>query len=167
MFNSSCIPLFCETYQNAGFALSDYGEELESKDYAAARFKLNNLSIVFREAKTTPTKTGQFVTLWKRSTDGPIQPFGLTDKIDYYIIGVRNDHNYGHFILSQRILIEQKILKTDQSKGKLAIRVYAPWDATNSKHAANTKKWQLNCFVEFSPNKYFDYNKIKNLLSKK
>lgn len=40
--------------------------EAESAEYGACRFALEGHSIVFRVAKITPTKTGQFVTLWKR-----------------------------------------------------------------------------------------------------
>ncbi len=40
--------------------------EAESADYGAATFALDGAPVRFRVAKTTPTKVGQFVTLWKR-----------------------------------------------------------------------------------------------------
>ncbi len=45
----------------------------ESADYGAYTFHLNGLSIIFRIAKITPTKAGQFVALWKLIEKGPIQ----------------------------------------------------------------------------------------------
>jgi hypothetical protein len=44
--------------------------ERESLEYAACSFKLNSMSVKFRVAKITPTKIGQFVTLWKRVSKG-------------------------------------------------------------------------------------------------
>ena len=40
--------------------------EAESVDYGACRAELDGKRLVLRVAKTTPTKTGQFVTIWKR-----------------------------------------------------------------------------------------------------
>lgn len=40
--------------------------EKESSEYGACKFKYSSMNITFRSAKTTPTKIGQFVTLWKR-----------------------------------------------------------------------------------------------------
>ena len=38
-------------------------------------------------AKTTPTKKGQFVTIWKRHSDkGHIIPFDINDNIDFIVI---------------------------------------------------------------------------------
>jgi MepB protein len=42
---------------------------------------LNGLRVQYRVAKITPTKVGQFVTLWKRVGRGPIQPFDLSDPV--------------------------------------------------------------------------------------
>src|SRR6187402_1209034 len=69
--------------------------ELESFEYGACRFVLNNSNILFRTAKITPTKTGQFVTLWKRINQGPIQPFDSTHPIDLFIICTRKDNLFG------------------------------------------------------------------------
>lgn len=65
--------------------------EEESSEYGACRLGLNGHCVVFRVAKTTPTKTGQFVTLWKRSTlGGKIAPLDSGDGIDFVIISVAN-----------------------------------------------------------------------------
>lgn len=50
--------------------------EAEGSEYEACRLGLNGYNIVFRVAKTTPTKIGQFVTVWKRlHTGAPIMPY--------------------------------------------------------------------------------------------
>ena len=41
-------------------------KEKESAEYGAYTFELAGFSIKYRVAKITPTKIGQFVTLWRR-----------------------------------------------------------------------------------------------------
>lgn len=60
--------------------------ESESIAYGAYMFKLNSMNVRFRVAKITPTKIGQFVTLWKRIGNGSIQPYDIVDSIDFFIV---------------------------------------------------------------------------------
>ena len=71
-------------YEPAGMKITTAPvAEPESAEYGAYRFGLNDKNIVFRVAKTTPTKIGQFVTLWKRQNAGDvIMPFDTTDSIE-------------------------------------------------------------------------------------
>ncbi|EKD77451.1 MAG: hypothetical protein ACD_42C00328G0001 [uncultured bacterium] len=135
-------------YNKLGFSCENIVLENESQDYAAASFTLNHHRILFRASKITPTKTGQFVTLWKRIHHGPIQPFDLNDPIDFVMISVRSKNNIGQFIFPKKILVEKKIFSKNNSGGKRAIRVYAPWDEANSKQAQQTKAWQSAFFYE-------------------
>ena len=138
--------------------------ELESSEYGACRFVLNNSNILFRTAKITPTKTGQFVTLWKRINQGPIQPFDNTDRIDLFIVSVRKDNHFGIFIFPKEVLISKEIV-SDKKEGKRAIRVYPPWDSTTSKQAQKTQKWQLDYFLEIPQNSTdLDQVKLQSLL---
>ncbi|PIZ03922.1 MAG: hypothetical protein COY58_06960 [Gammaproteobacteria bacterium CG_4_10_14_0_8_um_filter_38_16] len=137
-------------YKKWGFALENVMLEKESQEYAATSFMLNNHRILFRASKITPTKTGQFVTIWKRIHGGPIQPFDEKDPVDFVFISVRSDQNSGQFIFPKKILLERKIFSKNNIGGKRAIRVYAPWDNANSKQAAMTKKWQSAFFVDMS-----------------
>ena len=89
-------------YKKLGFSCENIVLEKESQEYAAASFRLNNHRILFRASKITPTKTGQFVTLWKRINGGPIQPFDENDPIDFVIISVRSDKNHGQFIFPKK-----------------------------------------------------------------
>jgi len=136
--------------------------ERESAEYGACTFVLNNLNIRFRTAKITPTKTGQFVTLWKRINQGPIQPFDFKDPIDLFIISARKDNVCGLFIFPKSVLITKEIV-TDNKEGKRAIRVYPPWDITTSKQAQKTQKWQLDYFLEITEIETIDLKRTKLL----
>lgn len=142
------------------FEISQPVLEAESSEYGACSFVLNNLNILFRSAKITPTKTGQFVTLWKRTKQGPIQPFDSTDPIDLFIISTRKDDHFGLFIFPKLILITKEIV-SDKKEGKRAMRVYPPWDITTSKQAQKTQKWQLDYFIEIPQNPKGDWNQVK------
>ena len=137
--------------------------ESESSEYGACTFVLNNLNIRFRTAKITPTKTGQFVTLWKRINRGPIQPFDSSDSIDLFIISTKKDSLFGYFIFPKSVLINKQIV-SDKKEGKRAIRVYPPWDITTSKQAQKTQKWQLDYFLEINHDQKLDLKRAKFLL---
>ncbi len=124
--------------------------EKESSDYAACTFSLNNYLILFRCAKITPTKTGQFVTLWKRDQGGPIAPFDDADVFDFVVVCVQNKDYFGQFIFPKSILLQKGILTDSNREGKRAFRVYPGWDKPTSKQAQKTQDWQLNHFYAFS-----------------
>lgn len=142
------------------FKISQPTVELESTEYGACRFLLNNSNVLFRTAKITPTKMGQFVTLWKRINQGPIQPFENTDFIDLFIITAAKENQFGLFIFPKSVLITKEIV-SDKKEGKRAIRVYPPWDITTSKQAQKTQKWQLDYFVEIPQNQIIDWDQTK------
>ena len=81
--------------------------EPEGAEYSAHSLTVDGRSAVYRRAKTTPTKLGQFVTLWRRSDAGPIRPFDVSDGVELFIVKVYNEEQLGHFIfpveLSSRI----------------------------------------------------------------
>ncbi|MEO8239307.1 MAG: MepB family protein [Flavobacterium sp.] len=137
--------------------------EAESPDYSAYRFKINDKAICYREAKITPTKTGQFVTLWKRNISRVIEPFDFSDAIDFVIISVRKGNNFGQFIFPKEVLLKKGIFSTETKEGKRATRVYAPWDITNSKQAQKTQLWQLDYFLHISKNEAIE-SRTKELL---
>lgn len=77
------------TYESLQLRLTDFENELESREYEACRFKINGLKVVCRTAKITPAKTGQFVTLWKRIAEGPIAPLDDHDAFELVLINVK------------------------------------------------------------------------------
>lgn len=149
-------------FEKLDLQISNLQIEKESQDYFAAQFELNKLKIIFREAKITPTKVGQFVTLWKRIDENPIQPFSISDDFDLVIINTNTPINFGQFIFPKSILEQKGYLQSQSKKGKLGFRVYPSWDKTLNKQAQQTQKWQLNYFLEIP----IDLAKAKSLYSK-
>ncbi|ESU28912.1 protein of unknown function UCP032285 [Flavobacterium limnosediminis JC2902] len=156
-----------QVYDKCGFVLLNPIEEKESTDYAACRFQLNNLNIVFRSAKTTPTKIGQFVTIWKRIENGPIQPFDFSDNVDLFVINTKSENHFGQFVFPKSVLLEQGVLTSELKEGKRAIRVYPPWDVTISKQAQKTQNWQRNYFLEIPFDGLTDLDRVSKLYFQK
>jgi hypothetical protein len=150
-------------FDPGSFELTNAVAEKESTDYGACQFELNALKIVFRVAKITATKVGQFVTVWKRIAKGPIAPFEVSDAIDLLLVNTKSGDNFGQFVFPKSVLIQQGILSTDLKEGKRAIRVYPPWDITTSKQAQQTQKWQLDYFLEIPLDKPIDLKQVKLL----
>nr|WP_245667228.1 MepB family protein [Leptospira tipperaryensis] len=137
--------------------------EKESAEYGACRFDLMDRKIVFRIAKITPTKAGQFVTLWKRKKGGPIEPYHIRDDIDYYMISANIQNRSGQFIFPKEVLNEKGIL-AGKKAGKRGFRVYPPWDVSLNKQAQGTQAWQLNYFMENDSAKPKDKKAFSDLL---
>lgn len=150
-------------FDRADLQITSFQKENESEEYSAFRFQLNNKNICYREAKITPTKTGQFVTLWKRNQSGIIEPFDYSDTIDFVIVTVRKDQNWGQFIFPKRTLLEKGIFSTQNKEGIRATRVYPPWDETTSKQAQKTQKWQLDYFFNFSDQNEIDLEQLRKI----
>ena len=107
-------------YDPCGLTCSQPVPEAEGAAYAAHEFTLDGLSIRFRAAKTTPTKVGQFVTVWKRSQAGPIQPFDATDPVDLFVISTRDHHHFGQFVLPINALRQHGVVSANGIGGKRA-----------------------------------------------
>lgn len=146
------------------FNLKNIKLESESQEYTAHTFQLNEYKILFRKAKITPTKTGQFVTLWKRNEKGITEPFDFTDQFDFYLIANRTPSKFGVFIFPRKILHEHKVLSDATRDGKRGIRVYPIWDETTSKQAQKTQIWQTQYFIDLSDHDQIDLNLAKKLL---
>ncbi|MFJ6013174.1 MepB family protein [Streptomyces sp. NPDC092952] len=135
-------------YDPGGFDCSPPVPEPESAEYAACAFTLDGRSVRFRVARTTPTKVGQFVTVWQRSAEGPIRPFDVADGVDLFVISCRDADGFGQFVFPREVLCERGIVSRDGSGGKRGFRVYPPWVATTSRQARSTQTWQVRCFLD-------------------
>ncbi|HRF99992.1 MAG: MepB family protein [Bacteroidia bacterium] len=166
MLPTDLVYIQTQVFDACGFKYTEPIPEIESAEYNAYYFKLNKLNVRFRKAKTTPTKVGQFVTLWKRLSTGPIAPFDETDSINLVIINVVNGNQLGQFIFPKSVLCEQGILTVNHKEGKRGFRVYSPWDKTTSKQAIKTQKWQLNYFLDLSNIQSETLKKAKSLYNK-
>lgn len=138
-------------YAPAGLALHTYTIQKEGKEYSAASFKLNEHSVLFRQAKITPTKAGLFVTIWKRNNAGITVPYDMQDPIDYFVIAIHENNRLGQFIFPKLVLQQNGYVSTNKVGGKRAIRVYPPWATNLNAQACKTQKWQTPYFFEISP----------------
>ncbi len=150
-------------YAQCGIEYENFSPENESSEYYAHTFTMKGKKGLFRIAKKTPTKTGAFVTIWKRGTDNIIAPYEESDAIDFVVIAVSDGNNIGEFILPKTVLTKKRIFSTHGKEGKRAIRVYAPWDKTTSAQAAKTQKWQDQFFVDLNASCSESAPRIRNL----
>lgn len=137
-----------DVYLPAGLQLTEAPQrEAESADYGAVRLGLNGQRVVFRIAKITPIKIGQFVTLWKRPCVGTPVPLDGNDGIAFVVISVSDAGHHGQFIFSREILLAKGVMSIGGVGGKCAMRVYPPWSQPVAKQAIKTQQWQARYFV--------------------
>lgn len=152
-------------FRTCGLDLSNFETELESQKYCACSFMLGNQKVKFKVAKITPTKIGQFVTIWKRNEKGITQPFDILDEIDLFIIAVKKQNRFGLFVFPKSVLHENKVLSDKTRDGKRGIRVYPSWELTTNKQAQKTQLWQIKYFLEIPQGKLIDLKKAKRLFN--
>lgn len=135
-------------YDPSGFDCSQPVPEPESAEYAAHAFTLDGLSVRFRVARTTPTKAGQFVTVWQRSAEGPTRPLDAEDGIDLVVISSRAGDHFGQFVFPRAELCRRGVISHNGSGGKRGFRVYPPWVTTTSRQAGSSQAWQVRHFLD-------------------
>lgn len=151
-------------YNKHHLYITHFSADEESTEYGACSFKLNDLKVVFRVSKITPTKIGQFVTLWKRNNEGITQPFDFADDFDIVIISSKYGDNLGQFILSKATLLQKGIISKEGKGGKRGIRVYPPWDVASNKQALSSQNWQTQHFISISPELLESTDLFENLI---
>lgn len=149
-------------YDKYNFEFSNLLIDSESEEYQACSFKLNSFQIIYRLSKITPTKIGQFVTIWKRNDKGITTPFDVSDNFDFIIITSKSEDKLGQFVFPKSILQEKGIINNNNNSGKRGIRVYPSWDIPTNKQAEKTQNWQLRYFYLIE-NKSFDENLVNKL----
>lgn len=151
-------------YDKCDFDLTNLKKNIESKEYGACTYELNGKTINHRKSKITPTKSGQFVTIWKRNNDGITKPFDNSDNFYFVIITARNDDSFGLFIFPKSVLADKGIITRNGKEGKRGIRVYPPWDTTTNKQAIKTQTWQIKYFLTIKNDNTIDLDLAKKLL---
>ena len=152
-------------YDPCHFTCSEPLMEAESVEYGACTFQLNNRSVLFRIAKITPTKVGLFVAIWKRIQSGSTQPYDVSDSVDFFIISVRKDNNFGQFIFPKSVLAKHDIISIEGQGGKRGIRVYPPWENNLNRQAQKTQEWQVQYFLNIPQNGVVDIDRAQMLYS--
>jgi len=153
-----------DVYDILGYKCAQPVAEPESREYNACSFKLNTLCVIFRTGKITPTKIGQFVTVWKREGSGPTKPFDIHDNFDLFIISAKRDENFGMFIFPKPVLLKHHIISQNYIGGKRGFRLYPPWDVTINPQAKKTQQWQLEYFLEIPFDHSINITKVRQLL---
>lgn len=134
-------------YDVCGLEFKNVQLHSESTEYAACSFDLNGNKIEHRCSKITPTKIGQFVTIWKRNNEGITTPFDVSDGIDFIIITTRSGDHFGQFVFPIAVLVEKDIVSRNGKGGKRGICVYPSWDMPTSKQAMASQEWQSKFFL--------------------
>ena len=137
-----------QLFKHLGKKISKIQLEAESKEYLALTFQLDGQKVIFRKAKITPTKTGQFVTIWKRNLDGITASFDISDDFQFIIILAQKEESLGLFIFPKATLHQKRIISDENKDGKRGIRVYPSWDSPTSKQAIKTQEWQSDFFLD-------------------
>ena len=154
-----------QVYKPAGMTLThEARREEESAEYGACRFGLDGQTIVFRVAKTTPTKIGQFVTLWKRPTPASeIAPLDTGDGVAFVVVSVADATHCGQFVFDREVLAAKGVMSIGGEGGKRAIRVYPPWVKPVAKQAIRTQQWQLKYFLALDQSGNADAVEVRRL----
>lgn len=139
-------------------------EEQESKDYNGHNFRLGNHNIKYRQAKITPKKVGQFVSLWKRNSEKKTEAFHEADPFDFYIILTQDNDKLGFFLFPKSALVAHSILSNSLQEGKRGFRVYPTWTTTENLQAQKTQKWQSLFFIDCKNDPADISERIKSIL---
>lgn len=89
----------------------------------------------------------------------------MSDELDFIIIAVKRENDFGQFIFPKRILAEKGIITRDNKEGKRGIRIYPPWDNVTNKQAEKTQIWQTKYFFIIDDGNATNFDSIRKLLS--
>ena len=153
-------------YDKCDYKLNNFSRDTESSQYSACSFQLNELFFVHRASKITPTKAGQFVTIWKRSENGITTPYDISDNIDWFIITSRSGDKLGQFVFPKMVLADKGVISINGKGGKRGIRVYPQWSIPPNKQAEETQRWQQNYFCSINQIDLPNHAFIKRLFDK-
>lgn len=121
-------------------------------DYEGFNFRYNNMKYKVRSAKKTPKKSGYFTVVWIKDNDYKNIPYSESAFSDFLIVTIFDCNRKGIFIFPKEVLVKQGIIRSanNSNKGKMAFRVYTPWDDSLNPTAAKTLKWQVDYFYEIN-----------------
>lgn len=168
------MPEFCN-YMGVRLTSSPKMEN-DNGAHISISFALNEKRVLFCTSKVTPGRPGHFVCCYKKS-HGLNQPYHVSDTFDAFLISCAYEDpagtllHRGQFLFEKKLLVEKKILSSESSLGKMAMRVFPPWSEGMSEaaksvaiggvinlnprkefsaHAKKSQQWQLARFIDFS-----------------
>lgn len=143
-----------------GATIQNFEKDKECNDYFGYNFQIDGKEVKYRKARITPKKVGQFVTLWKRNSDGQTAPYELTDKPEFYLVAAAKDEQFGFFIFPKKVLADKQILSAETRSGKRGFRIYPDWDVPQNQQAEKAQKWQIEFFINLTGSNMGDLQKF-------
>ncbi len=137
--------------------IDPFNQEYEGFDFSVSQIRYRS-----RLAKKTPKKAGYFLAIWEKDLANKNIPFSAEAFPDYLIVNIIDGKRKGQFIFPKVLLKQQGILSSPTKLGKMAFRVYAPWDQDLNVSAMKTAQWQTPCFIEL-PAESFKRDNLRNV----
>lgn len=135
---------------NEKYRMINLQEENQNKEYEGLTFNIEQHTFRSRLAKKTPKKKGYFVVFWEKDKDNKNQPYAFDNMPEKLIVSIIDNHLIGQFVFPKLLLLEKGILKSENDKGKMAMRVYPSWENELNDSARKTQKWQEAYFINLS-----------------
>ncbi|WP_368654263.1 MepB family protein [Ornithinibacillus sp. 4-3] len=132
------------------YQITNIKEEKQNEEYEGLTFRINTHDFRSRLAKKTPKKKGYFVVFWYKNINNENQAYSFDETPDKVIITILDDDKKGQFIIPKLELLKRGILRTKDTKGKMAIRVYPKWEKELNKNAMKVQKCQEIYFIDLS-----------------
>ncbi len=122
--------------------------ENQNEEYEGIAFP--NLGIRSRLAKRTPKKKGYFVASYVAKEGIKNRPYTSDESLDYLAICISDSEHEGAFMFPKQMLVSKGILTTDKL-GKMAFRVYPPFEMDLNATATLTQTWQSRYYHNILP----------------
>lgn len=156
------IIMFKELENNiTEFKVTNLCKDNWNDEYEALNLSVNDKSAKSRLAKKTPKKKGYFLTLWQKDQENNNTPYNYSEFKDLLIVNILDGNHKGQFVFPKEVLAERRILRTNESNGKMAFRVYPTWEDNLNVSATKAQRWQSRYFHDLTHVK--DLKKIKSL----
>lgn len=164
MFKEQVNNLVETIYKANNLLATSLEEESQNAKYGGGKFTLSSKTVRFRVAKTTPTKSGQFVAFWEKDKNNKNRAFHYNQAPELLVINCIGDNReFGQFIFPKEILLKRNILRNDTSKGKMGIRLYPAWSLPESEEALKTQAWQSEYYIDLTNTNTISKNKLLRL----
>ncbi|WP_339179399.1 MepB family protein [Oceanobacillus sp. FSL W7-1293] len=143
------------------YDITNIVKEPQNMEYEGTTFTIHENMYRSRLAKRTLKKKGYFVVFWEKDVNHCNQPYAYSESPDKIMISIIDKDLKGQFIFPKSLLLEKRILRTINNKGKMAIRVYPSWEKPLNNAAKKTQAWQAPYFINVSNE--IDWRRLREL----